>query len=228
MNVAIGQRLERDSKLKKGNSIPSTTLAGTRGKMSRRFEPRDYGWSPSVLPSRILIANGARTYYNVCSSNGRFIPDMIGLYVDGACRGIGTPSERGGIGVHFGPRSRYNRSSPLPEDMEPTSQRAELLAAISAIETIAYQISKVTDIDTFVIVSDSQYLVNGITGYIYQWKRNGWITSMGGPVKNQDLWSYLDFLLTRLLDLEELNIMFWKCDRSENEEADALARMAVE
>ena len=196
--------------------------------MSRRFEPREYGWSPFVLPSRILITNRAGTYYNVCAPNGGVYSGMIGLYVDGACRGIGTPWERAGIGVHFGPRSRYNQSSLLPEDMVPTSQRAELQAAISAIETIAYQITQVTDIDTFVIVSDSQYLVNGITGYIYEWKRNGWITSMGGPVRNQDLWSCLDFMLSRLLNQEGINIMFWKCDRSENEEADALAGMAVQ
>lgn len=196
--------------------------------MSRRFDPRNYGWSPSVLPSGILIANRAGTYYNVSDPDGGFYSGVIGLYVDGACRGVGTSWQRAGIGVHFGPRSRYNEFSLLPDDMMPTSQRAELQAAISAIETIADHITKVTNINTFVIVSDSQYLVNGITGYIYGWKRNGWTTCMGGPVKNQDMWRYLDSLLYDMSEEEGVDITFWKCDRSENEEADALACMAVE
>lgn len=196
--------------------------------MSRRFDPRDHGWSPSIAPSQILLLNRSGTYYNVEDSDGGVVPDMIGLYVDGAARGIGTNSERAGIGVHWGRRSRYNVSRLLPDNMAHTSQRAELYAATVAVETIMNIVSKTTTIDTYVIVSDSQYLVNGITGYIYGWMRNGWITTMGGPVKNRDMWEYLHFLLDDLLDERGINVMFWKCDRSENEEADALAGMAVE
>jgi len=207
--------------------FPLTTLV-TLKTMSRRFDPRNYGWHPSILPSQILLLNRSGTYYNVEDPNGGVIPDMIGLYVDGAARDIGTYSERAGVGVHFGPRSRYNVCRLLPGDMAHTSQRAELYAATVAVETILDFISKMTSIDTYVIVSDSQYLVNGITGYIYEWRRNGWITAMGGPVKNEDMWTYLHFLLDNLLDERGIKILFWKCDRSENEEADALARNAVE
>jgi ribonuclease HI len=42
------------------------------------------------------------------------------------------------------------------------------------------------------VVTDSQYLKNGITEWIHNWKRNGWQTKSRKPVVNRDLWMELD------------------------------------
>ncbi len=42
------------------------------------------------------------------------------------------------------------------------------------------------------VVTDSEYLKNGITTWIHGWKRKGWMTAAKKPVVNQDLWKALD------------------------------------
>ena len=66
-----------------------------------------------------------------------------------------------------------------------TNNRMELMAAISALETL----KRPSDVDMHI---DSQYVRDGITKYINNWKRNGWRTASKEPVKNQDLWQRLD------------------------------------
>ena len=61
----------------------------------------------------------------------------------------------------------------------------ELMAAISALEAL----KKPCDVDMHI---DSQYVRDGITKYINNWKSNGWRTAAKEPVKNQDLWQRLD------------------------------------
>ena len=82
---------------------------------------------------------------------------------------------------------------------ETTNNRMELLAAIMCIEghkkgedeppeTIPFTKPRVTQ----VIYTDSKYLVDGITKWIYGWKKSGWKNSKKEPVKNVDLWQRLD------------------------------------
>ena len=66
-----------------------------------------------------------------------------------------------------------------------TNNRMELMAAISALEALKRPC--VVDMHT-----DSQYVRDGITKYINNWKRNGWRTASKEPVKNQDLWQRLE------------------------------------
>ena len=66
-----------------------------------------------------------------------------------------------------------------------TNNRMELTAAISGLEALKQ--SCVVDLHT-----DSQYVRDGITKYINNWKRNGWRTASREPVKNQDLWQRLE------------------------------------
>lgn len=46
------------------------------------------------------------------------------------------------------------------------------------------------------IITDSEYVKNGITNWIHGWKRRGWLSSDKKPVKNQDLWIALDTLVS--------------------------------
>ncbi|KZP05885.1 ribonuclease H-like protein, partial [Athelia psychrophila] len=110
---------------------------------------------------------------------------------DGGCTNNGTPSARAGLGVYFGPNSPLNLSERL-EDGEQTSQRAELRAAVRALQQV--QIALRDDIKTrkIVLLSDSKYLVDGITIFIHAWKENGWKGADGKPVINQKDFKELD------------------------------------
>ncbi len=99
-----------------------------------------------------------------------------------------------------------------------TNNRMEMLAAINALEALKRP-SKVR------MVTDSQYLMKGITQWIHNWKKRGWINSQKQPVKNADLWKRLDSLTSKH-DVE------WSWVRGhnnhvENELVDSLARQAL-
>ena len=70
-------------------------------------------------------------------------------------------------------------------ECDSTNNRMEIMAATKAIEAAARGL-KVT------VMSDSQYVRDGITKWIHGWKKNGWRTSTGSAVKNVDLWKVLD------------------------------------
>ena len=72
-----------------------------------------------------------------------------------------------------------------------TNNRMELMAAISALEAL----KKPCTVDLY---TDSQYVRQGITGWIHGWKKNGWRTSDKKPVKNVDLWQRLERRCSRI------------------------------
>ena len=99
-----------------------------------------------------------------------------------------------------------------------TNNRMELMAAISALEALTKHC--VADMHT-----DSQYVRDGITKYINNWKRNGWRTASKEPVKNVDLWKRLDAAL-------HTHTVRWHWVKGHaghdlNERADELAREAI-
>ena len=99
-----------------------------------------------------------------------------------------------------------------------TNNRMELMAAISALEALARP-SEIT------IVTDSAYVKNGITEWIGGWKRKGWRTAGGSPVKNVELWQRLEMAQAR-------HQVTWRwikghAGHAENERADELARAGM-
>src|SRR5579871_6386081 len=91
----------------------------------------------------------------------------------------------------------------------------ELMAAISALEAL----KKPCAVDLY---TDSQYVRQGVTGWIHGWKRNGWRTADRKPVKNEDLWRRLDEAAERH-DIEWAWVKGHAGDEH-NERADVLAR----
>ena len=71
-----------------------------------------------------------------------------------------------------------------------TNNRMELRAAIEGLRALKQS----CDVE---IVTDSEYVKNGMTTWIKNWKRNGWRTTTKKPVVNQDLWRQLDEQLNR-------------------------------
>jgi ribonuclease HI len=105
------------------------------------------------------------------------------VHTDGACSGNPGP---GGWGVILD----YNgtRKELFGGEAQTTNNRMELMAAITALETL----KRPCTVEMHV---DSQYVKDGITKWIHGWKKNGWKTSDKKPVKNAELWQRLDAAL---------------------------------
>lgn len=109
----------------------------------------------------------------------------VQLITDGSC--LGNPGPGGWAFIlRFGQLKKEGYGS-APHT---TNNRMELTAAIEGLkrlkETCAVE-----------IITDSQYMKNGITQWIHNWKRKGWITGEKKPVLNKELWVELDELVNR-------------------------------
>ena len=140
---------------------------------------------------------------------------MITVYTDGSC--LGNP----GIGGWaFVLKSESKNLSHYGYEKETTNNRMELTAAIKALEFLS------KDSEPITIITDSNYLKNGINNWITNWKKNNWKTANKKPVKNKDLWLILD-------DQTSLKNIIWDWVKGHstdkyNNEADELARKAAE
>ena len=101
---------------------------------------------------------------------------------------------------------------------ETTNNRMELTAAIEALQTLERE-SKIT------LITDSVYVKDGITKWLWGWKKNGWRTAAKKPVKNAELWQKLDAAQAR----HQVTWQWVKghAGQPENERADALARQGM-
>jgi len=100
-----------------------------------------------------------------------------------------------------------------------TNNQMELTAAIMALEALEKP-SKIT------IITDSSYVKDGITKWIFAWKKNGWKTAAKKSVKNEELWK-------RLENATQIHDVSWEWIKGhaghlENERADELARNGME
>lgn len=111
--------------------------------------------------------------------------ENITIYTDGGCHG--NPGPGGWGAVVISPLGKKELSG--GED-NTTNNRMELTAAIRALEYAKENFSGQA-ISVFI---DSQYVKNGITSWIKNWKAKGWLTAARKPVLNQDLWRELDSL----------------------------------
>lgn len=138
----------------------------------------------------------------------------VEIFCDGACSG--NPGV-GGFGAIL--RCGENEKEISGAAGDTTNNRMEMTAAIRALESLKRSCS-------VVLVTDSQYLVKGMTEWIQGWQRKGWMNSKKEPVLNRDLWE-------RLLELTKIHQVVWAWIRGhnghpENERCDALARRAIE
>lgn len=145
---------------------------------------------------------------------------MVALfaYTDGACSGNPGP---GGWGVLLQAKEGeavVKERTLQGGEAETTNNRMELLAAINALESL----TRASDIT---LVTDSAYVKNGVTQWIFGWKRNGWKTSAKKPVKNAELWQRLDAAQSR--HNVEWEWVKGHAGHPENERADELARAGM-
>ena len=145
------------------------------------------------------------------------MPELF-AFTDGACSGNPGP---GGWGVLMQAKTGEDviKERELSGGAaETTNNQMELMAAISALETLEKA-------STITVVTDSNYVKNGITSWIHGWKRNGWKNAAKKPVANAELWQRLDTAQAR-------HKVTWKwvkghAGHPENERADELARAGM-
>jgi ribonuclease HI len=141
------------------------------------------------------------------------VSDAVEVWTDGACSGNPGPGGWGAILSYNGVEKELSGG-----EAQTTNNRMELMAAISALEALKRPV-------TVALHTDSQYLRQGITGWIHGWKKNGWKTADRKPVKNAELWQRLEAALGR-------HKIEWKWVKGHagdemNERADALARAGM-
>jgi len=137
----------------------------------------------------------------------------VQLITDGAC--LGNPGPGGWACILRCGNKTKEMSGSEPHT---TNNRMEITAAIEGLRALR----EPCEVE---VITDSEYLKNGITTWIKGWKKNGWKTSARKPVVNQDLWMALD-------DLVATHTMQWTwtkghADHEDNNRCDELATAAA-
>lgn len=213
--------------------------AGLSGSPLPRSVTEELNHAEAELQSRLWLASAARPGLNGSTPAGRAgttrrspsagdavvervspadrpAPAGATVFSDGAC--IGNPGPGGYCAIVRVPGRPEmtlsgGKARTTNNEMEMTAAREGLKQAISM------GAREVT------VISDSEYLVKGMTGWLKGWLRNGWKTSTGQPVKNRSLWEELH-------DLSRNRSVSWTWTRGhaghpENERCDALAVAAA-
>ena len=139
---------------------------------------------------------------------------MIRLFTDGACRGNPGPGAWAAIVRSDGEDQEYSGS-----DRSTTNNRMELTAVIEGL-------ARIPEGARVEVVSDSQYVVKGMTEWVAGWIRRGWKKSDRKPVQNRELWQ-------RLVEEAESRDVSWSwveghAGHPENERCDQLANDEID
>jgi ribonuclease HI len=139
---------------------------------------------------------------------------IVTIYADGACRGNPGPGGWGALLSVDGHEKELSGGETLT-----TNNRMELTAVIEALAALKRGVEAE-------VYTDSQYVRNGITQWLPQWKARGWRTADRKPVKNQDLWERLEKEAAR-------HTIAWHWVRGHsgnpgNERVDRLATQAID
>ncbi|MDR3187379.1 MAG: ribonuclease HI [Holosporaceae bacterium] len=132
------------------------------------------------------------------------------IYTDGACSGNPGPGGWGALIICERAEKELSGG-----EKNTTNNRMELMAVIRALEHLSEPCS-------VALYTDSAYVKNGITLWIRNWQKNGWLNAQKEPVKNQDLW-------LRLLEISAKHKVSWNWVKGHagnqfNERADKLAK----
>ena len=139
--------------------------------------------------------------------------DIVEIFADGACSGNPGPGGYGAI-LKYG----QNIKELSGYETDTTNNRMEMMAVIEALRQLKRP-CKVT------VVTDSQYLVKGMTKWVQGWIRKNWMTSQKKPVLNRGLWE-------ELVRLNKTHSIEWKWIKGHNghaynERCDQLAKDAI-
>lgn len=139
------------------------------------------------------------------------------IHTDGGCSG--NPGPGGWAYVLEGPEGEILGSG---GEANTTNNRMELRAVIEALRRAEAYGPKTGEVQ---LVTDSQYVKNGISTWIHSWKRNGWKTASKEPVKNRELWEELDAVSARLAP--RYAWVKGHAGHEQNERCDALVQVEI-
>ena len=142
------------------------------------------------------------------------LDNIVYIFTDGACKGNPGPGGWGAILQYDKNKKEIKGYSP-----DTTNNIMEITAVIESLQSLNRPCH-------VIITTDSNYVKDGITEWIHEWKKRGWKTANRKPVKNKELWQKLDLEAKR-------HQITWKWVKGhsghpENERADALANQAIE
>lgn len=139
--------------------------------------------------------------------------NIVEIYTDGAC--LGNPGKGGYAAILL---YKEHKKEIYGCELETTNNRMELCAAIAGLKTL----KKSSEVKLY---TDSKYVMDGITKWIFSWKKNNWKTADKKPIKNQELWQELDSEVTK----HKIEWIWVKGHSGNhfNELADELARKAA-
>lgn len=146
------------------------------------------------------------------------MPELF-IYTDGACSGNPGPGGWGALLVAKDGANLLKSRELCGGEAKTTNNRMELTAAIEALNAL----ERASDVT---VITDSNYVKDGITKWMHGWKRRGWKTAAKKPVKNQELWVALD-------EAQARHRVTWEwvkghAGHAENELADGLANKGME
>lgn len=110
--------------------------------------------------------------------------DNVTIYTDGGCSGNPGPGGWAFVILNEANTVLFKESG---GERQTTNNKMELTAVISGLKA-----AKNLGSNQIVVCTDSQYVKNGITSWIFNWKKNGWRNAQKQPVKNKELWEALD------------------------------------
>ena len=109
----------------------------------------------------------------------------IDIYTDGACRGNPGPGGWGALLIY-----KDANKTIYGGEKNTTNNRMEMTAIIEALKIVKMDCE-------ITLYTDSKYVMDGITKWLPNWKKKGWITSNKKPVKNKDLWQILEECISK-------------------------------
>ena len=142
------------------------------------------------------------------------LTNAVILYTDGSC--LENPGPGGWAAIL---RWRDEERELSGGKADSTNNRMELMAAIVGLEAL----NRASEV---CLTTDSKYVRDGINSWIDSWKKKGWKTSSGNPVKNRDLWERLD--RARMSHRIDWNWVKGHSGHLENDRADALANRGID
>jgi ribonuclease HI len=138
----------------------------------------------------------------------------IDIYTDGACRGNPGPGGWGALLIY-----KDADKAIYGGEIDTTNNRMEMTAIIEALKIVKMDCN-------ITLYTDSKYVMDGITKWLSNWKKKGWITSNKKPVKNKDLWQILEESISK-------HSIEWQWVKGHagipgNEKADELANQGID
>ncbi|OWP00409.1 hypothetical protein B2J93_3959 [Marssonina coronariae] len=133
------------------------------------------------------------------------------------------------VGVYFGPASPGNVAAIVEAGSVQTAELEAGLRALRAVVALQEQGEKGEEggwVDQVTLKTDSEYLVKGVTEWVYKWEKNGYMNGLGKRVVNSNLFKQLQAEVLKLTRLG-VEVQFWLVKREDNAEAIRLVSEAV-